>query len=104
MAAGLCSLGLAPFTTGWRLAAVAIAVVCWVGVGVLLLVTRRRQGIRGLRGPARNEATTYLACGVAVFICGITPSADMRWIYVMAGIVGGAMFWIVLDRRGSVLR
>lgn len=99
VAAGFCVVGLVPYTDWWRLAALAIMVLSWGGAGLLVLGTRARRGIKGVRGETRKVVATLVAAAFVVFFSALNRSPDMRWIYIGLGIVVGPYLWVVLRRQ-----
>jgi membrane associated rhomboid family serine protease len=98
-AASITVAGLAPSNTWWRLATLVAGVAIAVSAGLLILAVRARQGIKGVRGPARKQWTTLVICGVAILISLFNSQPQMRWAFAGVGIAGGIAMWIVLRRR-----
>lgn len=98
IAAAIALPGLAPGNIWWRLVTVAAGVVLAVLAGGLVLGVRARQGIRGVRGPARDQWTTLGVCGIAFLVSAVNSTPQARWIYIGLGIVGGVFASIVLRK------
>jgi hypothetical protein len=99
VAAGLLVLGLAPYSVGWRIAAVAVALVLWAAAGWWLLAVRVRRGIRGLRGRTRTGAMTLAICAVALIPGALSADSAMRLPYLILAAGGGLAMWWVARRQ-----
>jgi hypothetical protein len=102
LVAGAVTLaGWASSTVWWHL----VELVAAVGLGAAAVSTvrsaRRRRGVRGLRGRAREEWTATLVSALAFFVVALSATPEGRWIYVGLGVVGGALTAVLLHRRGS---
>ncbi|MBT2446163.1 hypothetical protein J7F03_03455 [Streptomyces sp. ISL-43] len=85
---------------GWlKLLSVAGGVLCALAAAGLVLRIRARQGVVGLRGPARERwRTVGLSC-VTIVVCALASSPNTRWIYAGLGVVVGAYTWVALQRK-----
>jgi hypothetical protein len=99
VAAGLLALGLFPYSIGWRIAAVALALLLWAAAGWWVVHVRARQGIRGLRGGTRTSATTLAICALALVPGALGADSAMRLPYVIAAAAGGLAMWWVARRN-----
>jgi predicted MFS family arabinose efflux permease len=99
VAAGLLVLGLFPYSAGWRIAAVALALLLWGAAGWWIVQVRERQGIRGLRGSTRTSATTLAICALALVPGALGADSAMRLPYVVAAAAGGVAMWWVARRN-----
>ncbi len=61
--------------------------------------SRGRQGVRGVRGPAKDQWSTTVAAAAAVLVCALASSPELRWIYLMAGVAAGGYTWWALRKR-----
>ncbi|WP_222595278.1 hypothetical protein [Nocardia ninae] len=77
---------------------VGAALMVAAGIG-LFLWARRRQGLDGIRGPARDDLVTMLVCLVPVFMVAVDPAPYFRWLYVGVGVVEGVLIMAMLGRR-----
>jgi hypothetical protein len=101
VAAAITLMGWASAGAGWRLAEVAGGVLL-AGAAVLVVRdARRRHGIRGLRGAARQEWMACLVVALAFVVIALGATAQERAIYAGLGVVGGAATVVLLYRRGS---
>ena len=97
--AAIALAGAGP-TTGWlKLVTVAAGVLCALTAGRLLLRIRSRQGINGLRGPAREKWRTVGMCCIAIVVSALASSPDTRWIYAGLGIAVGVYTWVALQKQ-----
>ncbi|MFQ6398236.1 hypothetical protein ACLMAJ_32945 [Nocardia sp. KC 131] len=96
---GVALAGQAAPTPWLRVLLIGVAVAL-AGVGVLLYSSsRRKNGVRGLRGSARGQASTLTVCAIAFLISAVNASAELRWIYVAIGVIVGLAVVFVLGRR-----
>lgn len=72
-----------------------------LAAAALVFGSRARQGVVGLRGPAREQWTTVVTAGAAVLVCALGSSPDLRWIFTGAGLVAGAYTWLALRRTAQ---
>lgn len=77
------------------------AVLLAAAAAALFLGIRRRRGLTGFRGPAREEAATLLTAAIALFVCALSASAEFRWIYVGLGVAAAVLVTVALWRRQS---
>ncbi|MFE7271145.1 hypothetical protein [Streptomyces sp. NPDC057623] len=98
-AAGITLAGLAPASAQWRLVSIAIAVLLAVSARLLVLRIRARQGVRGIRGPARKTWTTLGLCAVAFLISANHAAPSTRGLYAAMGVGVGIFVWIVLRKK-----
>jgi hypothetical protein len=99
VAAGLLVMGLFPYSAGWRVAAVVVALLLWGAAGWCLVEIRARKGVRGLRGPARSSAITLAVCALALVPGALSASSAMRLSYVILAAAGGLAMWWVARRQ-----
>lgn len=99
VAAAVALAGLGP-ENGWlKLASVAGGVLCAAAAVGLLLGVRARQGISGLRGPAREKWRTVGVCCIAIVVSALASSPGTRWIYAAVGVGLGAYTWAALGKQ-----
>jgi hypothetical protein len=99
IAAGLLAIGLFPYSVGWRIAAIALALLLWAAAGRWILAVRERRGIRGLRGSTRTSAMTLVVCAVALVPGALSANPAMRVPYVILAAGGGLAMWWVARRQ-----
>jgi hypothetical protein len=99
VAAGLLVMGLLPYSAGWRIGAVAVALLLWAAAGWWLLDVRVRHGIRGLRGRTRTSAMTLVICAMALVPGALSADPAMRLPYVVLAVGGGVAMWWVARRQ-----
>jgi hypothetical protein len=99
VAAGLLIMGLFPYSTGWRVAAVGLALLLWAAAGRWIHEVRLRQGIRGLRGRTRASAMTLAVCALALVPGALSADPAMRVPYVILAVGGGLAMWWVARRQ-----
>lgn len=98
--AAMALAGYSP-SPGWLKAlAILVGVLLALAAAAVVFGFRARQGVVGLRGPAREQWTTVLTACVAVLVCALGASPDLRWIFAGAGLVAGVYTWLTL--RGKV--
>ncbi|MFF1418796.1 hypothetical protein [Streptomyces sp. NPDC058280] len=78
---------------------VAAGLLCALAAAQLVLRIRARQGVTGLRGPARQKWRSVAASCVAILICALTATPDTRWIWAGLGIVAGTYTWVSLRKQ-----
>lgn len=97
--ASLIVAGYSP-SPGWLKALSIVAGVLLASTAALVVArSRGRRGVRGLRGPAQEQWSTILAAGAAILVCAMASSPELRWIYVIAGVVAGGYTWWMLRKR-----
>jgi hypothetical protein len=99
VAAGLLVLGLFPYSVGWRIAAVVLALLVWAAAGRWIVELRARQGIRGLRGSTRTSAVVLAICALALIPGAVGADPAMRLPYVILAVAGGLAMWWVARRQ-----
>jgi hypothetical protein len=99
VAAGLLVMGLFPYSVGWRVAAVTLALLVWAAAGWWIHEVRVRQGIRGLRGSTRTSAITLTVCAMALVPGAVSANTAMRFPYVILAVGGGVAMWWVARRQ-----
>ncbi|MEV0011044.1 hypothetical protein AB0M10_28805 [Streptomyces sp. NPDC051840] len=91
--------GLGP-ESGWlKLVTVAAGVLCALAAGWLVLRVRTRQGITGLRGPARDKWRTVGVCCLAIVVSALVSGPSTRWIWVGVGVVLAVYTWVSLRKQ-----
>ncbi|MFJ3221601.1 hypothetical protein ACIPLC_37515 [Kitasatospora sp. NPDC086801] len=97
---GAIALAGAGPASGWlKLATVAAGILCALAAAQLLLRIRSRQGITGLRGPAREKWRTVGICCIAIVVSALASSPNTRWIYTGLGVVVGIYTWVALQKQ-----
>lgn len=99
---GFLVTGLFPYSPGWRLAALVVALALWEATGWFIIRLRAVRGIRGLRGRSRASGVTLLVCAVGLIPGVLADDPGMRWPYVGLGVAGGLAMWWVTQRQVSV--
>ncbi|MEU2856449.1 hypothetical protein [Streptomyces syringium] len=99
IAAAVALAGLAPQGIWWRLAALAAAAVLAVLARAVVLAIRTRQGVRGLRGPARKAQAALATSALAVFVVSLNTPGEVRWMYVAMGVAAGIIVWVTLHKK-----
>ncbi|MFI5782534.1 hypothetical protein [Nocardia sp. NPDC051570] len=64
----------------------------------LFFWSRRRRGLTGLRGSARDSLGAHLISAAAMFVAAVSATAEMRWFYVGLGIALGIAVAVMLRR------
>jgi hypothetical protein len=97
--AAIALAGLSP-SPGWLKALTIVAgVLLALMADQLLIRIRSRQGVTGLRGPARQKRSrTVNACAV-ILICALAAGPNMRWIWAGLGLVVGVYTWVALQKQ-----
>ncbi|MFE1057050.1 hypothetical protein [Streptomyces rochei] len=91
--------GQAP-SNGWvRLATTLVGVALALGSWSLIASARARQGMRGLRGPARRTQATLVAGAAAFLVSALNSTPELRWLYVAMGVAVAAISWYLLQRK-----
>lgn len=99
VAAGIALAGAGP-STGWLKAVTIVAgVLCALAAGQIVLRVRARQGVTGVRGPAREKWRTVGICCVAILVSAMAASPNTRWIYAGLGVVVGIYTWVSLQKQ-----
>lgn len=102
IAAALTVAGLAPDDTRLRLGTAAASAVLALLAGVPVLAVRTGEGMRGVwEGVRRRWAVVSLSC-VAILLCSLTASPELRGLYAAVGVVCGIGLWIALRAVGRV--
>ncbi|GHF64535.1 hypothetical protein GCM10018790_47920 [Kitasatospora xanthocidica] len=102
LVAGAITLdGLAPDDTWLRLAAIAGGAALGLLALGLLRNLRLRQGIRGLRGPARKAQTELFSVGLVFIVLGLGAFPGGRLIYAGIGVFAGAFAWWKLQTKAG---
>ncbi|MFJ8871366.1 hypothetical protein ACIRD6_37170 [Streptomyces sp. NPDC102473] len=97
--AAIALAGLGP-ESGWlKLLTVAAGVLCALAAAWLILRIRTRQGINGVRGPARDKWRTVGICCVAIVVSALASSPNTRWIYIGLGVGLGIYTWVSLQKQ-----
>jgi hypothetical protein len=97
--AAIALAGAGP-TTGWlKLVTVIGGILCALAAAWVILRIRARQGLTGLRGPAREKWRTVGICCIAIVVSALASSPNTRWIYAGLGVVVAAYAWVSLQRQ-----
>ncbi|MFD9725799.1 hypothetical protein [Streptomyces sp. NPDC059072] len=97
--AAIALAGTSP-TPGWlKLVTVTAGILCALAAAQLVLRIRSRQGISGLRGPAREKWRSVVMSCVVVVLCGLASSPDTRLIYIGLGVAVGIYTWVALQKQ-----
>jgi hypothetical protein len=92
-------IGLGYPNVWWRFGAVAVAGLLALGAYLLLQRIRSRQGVRGMRGPARRTQATLVIAGAAYLISAMRATPEFRWVFVSMGLAVGIIVWVGLSRQ-----
>ncbi|MFD4768542.1 hypothetical protein [Streptomyces niveus] len=102
IAAALTVAGLAPDGTWPRLGTGVAGAVLALLAGSLAGAVRSGERVGGVRGRFRRRwAVVSLSC-VAIVLCSLTASPELRGVYAGAGIVCGIALWVALRAVGRV--
>lgn len=99
VAAAIALAGAGP-DTGWiKALTIAAGVLCALAAAQLILRIRARQGVNGLRGPAREKWRTVGICCIAILVSALAATPNTRWIYTGVGVVVGIYTWVALQKQ-----
>lgn len=91
--------GVSPSPLWLKALTIAAGVVLALAADQILTRIRARQGVTGLRGPARQKRSrTVNACAV-ILICALAVSPDLRWMWAGLGLVVFLYTWIRLQKQ-----
>ncbi|MEU7279186.1 hypothetical protein AB0A69_10465 [Streptomyces sp. NPDC045431] len=97
--AAVALVGQAP-GNGWvRLAATLIGLALALGAWAVVVGIRARQGVRGLRGPARRTQAALVAGAAAFLVSALNSTPELRWLYVAMGVAVAGLAWYLLQRK-----
>lgn len=99
--AAVALAGQAPGNGWFRLAATLAGLALALGSWALIAGVRARQGVRGLRGPARRARATLVAGGAAFLVSALNGTPELRWLYVALGVAVAAFSWHQLRRQAQ---
>ena len=99
IAGAIALAGIAPGDPWLRVGAIVAGVLLAVLARLVVLGIRARQGVRGLRGPARRSQTTLVISGAAFLIASINSHPETRLVYAVMGLLVGVFVWVTLQRR-----
>jgi hypothetical protein len=99
LAGAIALAGLGPASIWWRLAAIAGGVLLAVLAWTVVKGVRARQGIRGIRGPARRTVATLATSAVAYFVCVLNATPETRWLFFALGAATGVITWVMLRKK-----
>ncbi|MGY5031222.1 hypothetical protein ACWC9U_09840 [Streptomyces sp. 900116325] len=99
IAASIALAGAGP-SSGWlKAATIAAGILCALAAAQLVLRIRARQGVIGLRGPARQKWRTVGVCCAAVLVSALAATPNTRWIYAGVGLAVGIYTWASLQKQ-----
>ncbi|WP_328887856.1 hypothetical protein [Streptomyces sp. NBC_00316] len=75
------------------------AVLLALAADQILTRIRARQGITGLRGPARETRRRTINSCVLILICALAVSPDLRWIWGGLGLAVFLYTWFMLHKQ-----
>ncbi|MFB8442885.1 hypothetical protein ACFC7A_27935 [Streptomyces niveus] len=102
IAAALTVAGLAPDGIWPRLGTGVAGAALALLAGSLAGAVRSGERVGGVWGRVRRgRAVVSLSC-VAVVLCSLTASPELRGVYAAAGIVCGLALWVALRAVGRV--
>jgi membrane associated rhomboid family serine protease len=85
---------------GWLKAlAIAAGVAFALTAAYVVFRSRTRDGISGLRGPAHQRWSNLVTASLAVLVCALASSPDLRWIYMGVGAFAGIYTWWTLRKQ-----
>ncbi|MBM7167697.1 hypothetical protein JQK87_04600 [Streptomyces sp. G44] len=99
LGAAVAIVGLAPASIWWRLAAIAAAVLLALGARGMMQAIRRKQGVRGVQGPARKAQAALATSALAIVVIALTAPAEIRWLYAAMGVAVAAIVWTNLRKK-----
>ncbi|MFE5667564.1 hypothetical protein ACFQ7N_16595 [Streptomyces niveus] len=102
IAAALTVAGLAPDGTWPRLGTGVAGAALALLAGSLAGAVRSGERVGGVWGRVRRRWTVVLLSCVAIVLCSLTASPELRGVYAGAGIVCGLALWVALRAVGRV--
>ncbi|MFT9821186.1 hypothetical protein [Lysinibacillus sp. NPDC056185] len=91
--------GLSPSPRWLKAVTIAVGVLLALAADQILARIRARQGVTGLRGPARRERSSTVNAFVVILICAMAVSSDLRWMWAGLGLVVFLYTWFTLKKR-----
>lgn len=99
MTAALWVGGSSP-SPGWlKAATIVLGVLLALTAAYLVFNSRTRKGIAGLRGPAQQQWRDLVVACLAILVCAMASSPELRWIYAGVGVFAGCYTWWALRKR-----
>jgi hypothetical protein len=98
-AAGVALVGQASATAWVHVATLVIGLLALTAAALVPATLRRRQGLRGYRGPVRTENTTFGLCAVSLVVCGLDATPLLSVVYLGLGAAAGLTYFATL--RGT---